>query len=164
MTNANLTGLPRWVWDLVISLQKDEAEHGNLFTQNGDGWVRSEWCPGRSLDRVPETVRTTAAVLAGLLRPTEPEGNPVAPAQAALDLLGGPVALPWSHSNRVDDDEHETVTVEPLIRDALLTVGVGGYDRGGNEIPAHAASTTVNPIEAARALLTVAAQAPEVQA
>lgn len=66
------TDLPRWVWDLVISLQGDENEHGPLWLQHFDGqYVRSDWCPGRALERVPEVVRDCAAILADLLPPPD---------------------------------------------------------------------------------------------
>lgn len=76
------TNLPRWVWDLVISLQKDEEQHPGLSFQRFDGeWVRSEWCPTVVLARIPEAVRDTAAILADLLPPPGPE----VPAPEATD-------------------------------------------------------------------------------
>lgn len=77
-------------------------------------------------------------------------------ARAALALLGGPIDLPWSASIRVDDDEHETVTVEHRIDETQVTVRHHGYDYEGEPIPDRTASTTVDPIDAARALLTAA--------
>jgi hypothetical protein len=73
--------LPRWVWDLVISLQRDEEEHGKLFVANGDTYIAAAWCPLVVLERIPPEVRDTAAILADLLPPTE-------------DLTSAPGAFP----------------------------------------------------------------------
>ncbi len=63
MTAANL---PRWVWDLVIHLQRAEAEHGPMYldrTAEGQGFVPAPWCPKTALDEVPADVQANAAAI-----------------------------------------------------------------------------------------------------
>jgi len=56
--------LPLWVWDLIIALERGEAVHGTLFTfREGQGYTKSEWCPGTALAGVPEDIRQQAQAI-----------------------------------------------------------------------------------------------------
>lgn len=64
------TTLPPWVYDVVMRLQRWEAEHPRLYAQyaGSDEYQRVDDCGCAALALVPEDVRQQAATIATYLR------------------------------------------------------------------------------------------------
>lgn len=60
--------LPNWVYDVLIDLISHEDHPKLLFTSGGfEGTARYDWCPCRTLGKVPPDVVQRARALGGYL-------------------------------------------------------------------------------------------------
>lgn len=83
--------LPRWVWDLLIELQREEDEHPPYFREavGRDGFVQWNWCPQVALELVPAGVLAQASAIGSYLRESAEPVDLSAARAAASDEVPG---------------------------------------------------------------------------